>query len=220
MSNLVAEPIVSKKEDKFVAVICSIFPEGDEREYHTVNRSYHPCHVNICKPGEDFATTVIEPVVTSGDIGNDRKQEFRFTARDVAEDLCQELNGRVMGDPRSFLGYFVCKSLEPSQKELSDAKSRLEKTLMTAIRQADSTWTKMPHHELIHDLARKAAKFYGIDKPWLYKTEVLESCAACGEKLKPNVAVCAACGFVVNKARAIELGIIEKEPKSKKQIEA
>jgi len=66
----------------------------------------------------------------------------------------------------------------------------------------------------ITDLERRAARELRLEKPWLYDPKPMADCPACGEKIKPEVAVCRTCGAILDREKAAKFGLAEREEKS------
>ena len=65
----------------------------------------------------------------------------------------------------------------------------------------------------ITDLERRAARELRLEKPWLYDPKPMADCPACGEKIKPEVAVCRTCGAILDREKAAKFGLAEREEK-------
>jgi hypothetical protein len=63
----------------------------------------------------------------------------------------------------------------------------------------------------ITDLERRAARELKLDKPWLYDPKPLAECPACGEKIKPGVAVCRSCRAILDREKAAKFGLAPRE---------
>jgi len=59
----------------------------------------------------------------------------------------------------------------------------------------------------ITDLERRAARELKLDKPWLYDPKPRADCPACGEHIKPGVAVCRTCGAILDRDKAAKFGL-------------
>src|SRR5208282_4723061 len=57
-------------------------------------------------PTARVALTVVTPRTSIMDLGDKRTMDLRVSAREIADDLCREINGDAGED--SFLGAFVC----------------------------------------------------------------------------------------------------------------
>jgi hypothetical protein len=64
----------------------------------------------------------------------------------------------------------------------------------------------------IHDLQRRAAARLGLEKEWHYQARETEECPGCGERVKAGVAVCKSCHAILNREKALELGLAQAPP--------
>jgi hypothetical protein len=158
------------------------------------------------EPGQDFALTPIRSCKGSIDIGDRRTMEFPITAREIAEDLAREINGD--SGEGSFHGVFVAEGPEPSDAELKDAREKLAAFHRRLVDMADLEWERSHNPMFITDLERRAARELKLDKPWLYDPKPQIECPACGESLKPGVAVCRTCRAVLDRDKAIKFGLV------------
>src|SRR2546425_6373950 len=62
----------------------------------------------------------------------------------------------------------------------------------------------------LHD-ALPISRGLGLEKEWSYEPKPLVDCPACGEKVKPGVAVCRACGAILDRAKALQFGLLPAE---------
>jgi hypothetical protein len=139
------------------------------------------------------------------DLGDKRTMEFPISAREVAEDLVRELNGD--SGEGSFHGVFVAAGAIPTDAELIEAHRKLDAFHARLVEAADLEWERSHNPMFITDLERRAARELRLDKPWLYDPKPLAECPACGEKIKPGVAVCRACRAILDRAKAAEYGL-------------
>jgi len=72
---------------------------------------------------------------------------------------------------------------------------------------ADQEWERTHNYMFITDVQRRAARWLGLEKEWSYEPKAMAECPACGEKVKPGVAVCRSCGAVLDAARAAQYGL-------------
>ncbi|HYB61316.1 MAG TPA: hypothetical protein VEH50_07540 [Methylomirabilota bacterium] len=152
------------------------------------------------------ALTVVTPRTSVMDLGDRRTMELHVSAREIAEDLCREINGDAGED--SFLGVFVCAGDEPSEEELAAAGRRLEAFYRRKVAEADREWARSHSHLFLDDLQRRAARMLGLEREWNYELRESAECPGCGERLKPNVAVCKSCGAILNREKAAQLGLV------------
>jgi len=153
-----------------------------------------------------YALTTIAARTGSIDLGDKRTLEFPISARDIAEDLAREINAD--GGEASYFGVFVCEGAEPTPEELDEARERLDLFYRTLVSSADKQWERTHNVVFISDLERRAARELKFEKEWSYEPQQRIDCPACGEKLKPNVAVCKVCGAVLDRAKAAQFGLV------------
>ncbi len=153
-----------------------------------------------------YALTTIAARTGSIDLGDKRTLEFPISARDIAEDLAREINAD--GGEASYFGVFVCEGSEPTADELDEARERLETFYRTLVSSADKQWERTHNVIFISDLERRAARELKFEKEWSYEPQQRIDCPACGEKLKPNVAVCRVCGAVLDREKAAQFGLV------------
>ena len=170
--------------------------------------------LDIAVPGEGqaYAITPIRSCKGVMDLGDKRTMEFAITAREIAEDLAREINGD--SGEGSFHGVFVAEGMEPTEAELDEARRRLEAFHRRLVEVADLEWERSHNPMFITDLERRAARELKLDKPWLYDPKPATECPACGERIKAGVAVCRACGAILDPEKAARFGLgIHEEPR-------
>ncbi len=162
------------------------------------------------KPGELFAITEIPAGKSIMDLGDRRTMEFAITAREVAEDLAREINGD--SGEFSFHGVFVGAGPEPTERELAEARQKLDTFHRRLVETADLEWERSHNPMFITDLERRAARELHLEKPWVYDPKPQAECPACAEKIKPGVAVCRSCGAILDREKAAKFGLIPAHP--------
>ncbi len=153
-----------------------------------------------------YALTQISARTGAIDLGDKRTLEFPISARDIAEDLAREINAD--GGEASYFGVFVCDEEAPREDELAEARERLELFYASLVNSADKQWERTHNVAFISDLERRAARELRLEKDWSYEPTMRNECPACGERLKPNVAVCRVCGAVLNREKAAQWGLL------------
>ena len=133
-------------------------------------------------------------------------------AQEIAEDLVREINGD--SGEGSYHGVFVAAGQEPTNEELVEARKKLEAFHLRLVETADLEWERSHNMMFITDLERRAARELRLEKPWLYDPKPMADCPACGEKIKPEVAVCRTCGAILDREKAAKFGLAEREEKS------
>ena len=167
--------------------------------------------VSIASPeaGEEYAVTPIHSHKGVIDLGDRHTMEFAITAREIAEDLAREINGD--SGEGSFHGVFVAAGPEPTDEELAEARGKLEAFHRRLVETADLEWERSHNPMFITDLERRAARELKLDKPWLYDPKPQVECPACGERIKPGVAVCRTCGAILDREKAKRFGLAKEE---------
>jgi hypothetical protein len=144
------------------------------------------------------------------DLGDKRTLDVNISARDIASDLCREINGDAGED--SFLGAFVCAGETPTAEELADARRRLDAFYRRKVAEADREWARSHSHLFLDDLQRRAANELGLEREWNYQLHETADCPGCGERVKPGVAVCKSCGAILDREKAQALGLWPAAP--------
>ncbi len=162
--------------------------------------------------GERFAVTPIHACKSVMDLGDRRTMEFAITAKEIAEDLAREINGD--SGEGSFHGVFVAAGEQPTASELAEAQKKLDAFHRRLVDIADLEWERSHNPMFITDLERRAARELKLDKPWVYDPRPQADCPACGEKIKPGVAVCRSCRAILDREKAAKFGLVAKEEKT------
>jgi hypothetical protein len=171
------------------------------------NRTYFgSLDIQSPAPDQEYAVTRVRPARGVIDLGDKRTMEFNLTAREIAEDLARELNGD--SGEGSFHGVFVAAAEIPTTAELAEARRRLREFHEKLVAAADLEWERSHNPMFITDLERRAARELGLEKPWLYDAKPMAECPVCAEKIKHGVAVCRACGAILDRARAAQFGLV------------
>ena len=162
--------------------------------------------------GTAYAVTPVRACTSLMDLGDKRTMEIRLSAQEIAEDLVREINGD--SGEGSYHGVFIAAGPEPTQEELTEARKKLEAFQTRLVEAADLEWERSHNMMFITDLERRAARELGLEKPWLYDPKPMADCPACGEKIRPGVAVCRTCGAILDREKAAKFGLAEREEKS------
>jgi hypothetical protein len=174
---------------------------------YTAQRTYGTFQIAGRGAGQEYALTRVTPRTGVMDYGDKRILPLAITAREIAEDLCREVNSDA--GERSFLGVFVCAGQKPTEDELRGARSRLEEFYRALVAAADREWERSHSYLFIHDLQRRAAGHLKLEKEWYYQAPAYDGeCPGCGERVKRGVAVCKSCRAVLDRDKALALGLI------------
>ena len=160
--------------------------------------------------GEPYALTRVTSRTASMDYGDKRVVPLPISGREIAEDLCREVNSDA--GERSFLGVFVCAGEAPTSEELRRAQAQLDEFYRALVAAADREWERSHSYLFIHDLQRRAAASLGLEKEWHYRAQETAECPGCGERVKTGVAVCKSCGAILNREKALALGLVPPPP--------
>jgi hypothetical protein len=183
----------SKNETAATAAIASI---SDQDWY--VSRTHGVYHIPACPKGEPYALLLLTSRGDVIDLGDNRRFPFTITAREIADDLLQDLHDH---------GIFVCAGPRPSQDELAAASTRRDDYYHRLISEGDTMWARGHSYREISDLHRRAAITMGIEREWAYVPMKMSECPACGEKVKPGVAVCKHCHAILDAEKAAKHGL-------------
>lgn len=137
------------------------------------------------------------------DLGDSRRLPFTISAREIAEDLLQDLHDH---------GIFVCAGARPTSEELTAATERRDAYYHRLIAEGDTLWARGHSFREISDLHRRAAMTLGVEREWAYVPMRMSDCPACGEKVKSGVAVCRHCHAILDPEKAAKHGLAERIP--------
>jgi len=163
-----------------------------------ISRTHGVYHIPACAKGEAYAVLLIRARSDAIDLGDNRRFPFMISAREIAEDLLQDLRDH---------GVFVCAGARPSAEELSVARDRRDAFYHQLVADGDTMWARGHSFREISDLHRRAAIALGIEREWAYVPARMVECPACGEKVKPNVAVCRHCRAILDAEKAAKHGL-------------
>jgi hypothetical protein len=179
-------------------------------QHYLAHRMYGTFQIAGRAEGEAYAVTRITPRTAVMDYGDKRTLPLPITAREIADDICREINSDA--GERSFLGVFVCAGDAPTETELKRAQEQLDEFYHALVAAADREWERSHSFLFIHDLQRRAAARLGLEKEWHYQSRETEECPGCGDRVKPGVAVCKSCHAILNREKALALGLIQPPP--------
>ncbi|MGH9699138.1 MAG: zinc ribbon domain-containing protein [Candidatus Acidiferrales bacterium] len=163
-----------------------------------ISRTHGVYHIPACAKGQSYALLMITARGDAIDLGDNRRFPFSISAREIAEDLLQDLHDH---------GIFVCAGARPTQEEIAGATARRDAFYHQLVADGDTMWARGHSFREISDLHRRAAIALGIEREWAYVPVRMAECPACGEKVKPNVAVCRHCGAILDAEKAARHGL-------------
>jgi hypothetical protein len=163
-----------------------------------ISRTHGVYHIPACAKGQAYALLLITSRGDALDLGDNRRYPFTISARDIAEDLLQDLQDH---------GVFVCSGPRPTEEELAAATERRDAFYQRLVSEGDTMWARGHSFREISDLHRRAAIALGAEREWAYVPTRMADCPACGEKVKPGVAVCKHCHAILDAEKAAKHGL-------------
>jgi hypothetical protein len=150
------------------------------------------------KSSQPYALLLITSRGDAIDLGDGRRLPFTISAREIAEDLLQDLHDH---------GIFVCAGPRPTGEELAAATERRDAYYHRLIGEGDTLWARGHSFREISDLHRRAAMALGVEREWAYVPMRMSDCPACGEKVKSGVAICRHCRAILDPEKAAKHGL-------------
>ncbi|HKF51025.1 MAG TPA: zinc ribbon domain-containing protein [Candidatus Acidoferrales bacterium] len=169
----------------------SIASVSDQDFY--ITRTYGVFHIPARPTTEDYAIVVVTPRGDAIDLGDNRRFPFVISARQIAEDIIQDLQQH---------GIFVCAAERPTETELATAREVRDAWYRQLVTEADEMWARGHSYREISDMHRRAVMAMKLEREWAYVPQRSVECPACGEKLKAGVALCKHCGATLDADRA------------------
>jgi hypothetical protein len=163
-----------------------------------ISRTHGVYHIPSCAKGKSHALLLLTSRGDVIDLGDNRRFPFTISAREIAEDLLQDLYDH---------GVFLCDGPRPTAEELAAATTRRDAYYHRLIAEGDTLWARGHSFREISDLHRRAALALGIEREWAYVPMRMNECPACAEKVKAGVAVCKHCGAILDEEKAAKHGL-------------
>ena len=163
-----------------------------------ISRTHGIYHIPACAKGQPYALLLITSRGDAIDLGDNRRFPFTITAREIAEDLLQDLRDH---------GIFACAGARTTVDELTAAATRRDAHYHRLIGEGDTLWARGHSFREVSDLHRRAAMALGVEREWAYVPLRMSECPACGEKVKTGVAVCRHCHAILNAEKAAQHGL-------------
>lgn len=191
------------KDDPAATATVTIASISDQDWY--ISRTHGIYHIPACPKNQSCSLLLITSRGDALDMGDNRRFPFTISAREIAEDLLQDLLDH---------GVFVCAGPRPSEHELEAATARRDAFYHRLVQDGDTLWARGHSFREISDLHRRAAIALGIEREWAYVPMRMKDCPACGEKVKDGVAVCRHCHAILNEEQAAKHGLTAPRSKS------
>lgn len=175
-----------------------------------ISRTYGVFHIPACEKGKPCSLLMVTPRGDALDLGDNRRFPFTITAAEIAKDLIQDLESH---------GVFVCVGARPTDEELAGAIARRDDWYKDLVFQGDQMWARSHNYREISDQHRRAAMALGLAREWAYTPQKLKDCDVCGEKVKPNVAMCKHCGAILDVEKAASHGVNRHTARAKLEVQ-
>lgn len=195
----------TRREDS--AATASIASISDQDWY--ISRTHGIYHIPACAKGTAYALLLVTPRSDALDLGDNRRFPFTISAREIADDLLQDLHDH---------GVFVCEGPRPTAEELATAKTRRDTFYHRLVSEGDMMWARGHSFREISDMHRRAALAMGAEREWAYVAVEMQDCPVCGEKIKRGVAVCKHCRAILDEEIAAKHGVHRDNPEYRNAI--
>lgn len=133
-------------------------------------------------------------------------------ARSIVEDYCQAQLSRAPGaEPGLFCvpGAYDAKTATAKfQAEILEVRAQHKNWCERLVAIADDSWNANQKRSSVSERSRDAARWLGIDRPWLTVAPIKEenivqykACPVCFENVHPQAIVCRSCKAVLDKEK-------------------
>lgn len=202
--------------------ICNI-TEQDWGPYNSWQDSA-PVWIQGKKPGKEYSLYVQRKVTAHIDIGDGKSLPVEISAKERADDIVRMVNGDA--GHNAFFGVFSIAGEIPTKQELTDAHKKYSAYCAYLVERADTAMQAPNGYREVSELHRRAARYLGVNKPWLQAVEQLTDCPACKSHIRPGAAVCPTCHAILDREAAEKFGLVEPipeaepKPRARKQAQA
>lgn len=237
--------------------ICEIAKQGDApvylinitRKRHLCKRTYASYWIAGCEENQPYAATVIAPATGWRDAGfggepfsvkrfgegwKPKGSPLYYRASQVAEDLCQEINGDLPNfqtidfsqtnsqGPRlqKTMGVFISQTRIPSKDNLNAASLLYRAYCNALVMDGNLIFEQTHDYRKIGSLHHEAARTLGIENDWHQDYASRVTCEGCGERILSTVARCPTCKWIINEQKVREQIALETQlaaPKGNRQ---
>lgn len=184
-----------------------------------MERTYGTYFLRSKMKDEKYTTLVIEDAVDYEKITPDLITPPKYVptpidARDIAADFIQNANLESEGG-------FICAGDAPTEDELGKAEMRRHAWLVKSVGFGDAVFGRLGNRgiEQIPDYCKRAVAELGEIRDWVFQPSVAKvECQGCGNNVKllkdgSTPAICSGCGALLDKEKAIALGLYRLETK-------
>jgi ribosomal protein L32 len=194
--------------------ICSIAPESFK-----IKRSYNWNGIELpaCPKDQPYSTVVIHDHTDMRIVAVDHwaehseKTPVTITAKEIVADFFANEN-------LAQKGAFIPKGDVPTEEELANAHEARRNYLLKCVHDGQAEYSKSGRIDDIPGEWKRAAVELGLDFDWAKRMPPkMQECPACGEMLKPGVAICRGCGAILDREKARQFGLLQDEQKPRKR---
>lgn len=155
--------------------------------------------IRACPEGAKFSEPLEMPILDNETVASDmNKMENRQEdGKLVVEAVMMEGYGFRPEHSLRNWGVFVLEHWPPTKQDLEEPTRLLNMKLGQIVSEADAHYANHKPDD-ISDMHRMACRRLKQTRPWLNAGVELESCPACGESVKANIARCPHCTAVLN----------------------
>lgn len=189
--------------------ICSVSPE----EIKLPARTYRNAGWTLpaCSKDKPFTSVVIEAQMDQRKIYTEydyKKAEVIPVPIPTAQIVADYFGNERLKQRGCFV---IAVDEIPTEAQLVEARAAREAWLQALVAEGDQEFGRSRRPDQIPDFCKRAVKELGATREWAFQAPVqLEECPACGEMVKPGVAICRACGAILNRDKAALFGLVER----------
>ncbi len=148
------------------------------------------------KPDERYVSVWIEDQVSI--VNHGTTMSGKPLTHEVPEPGEVLAKGLINSKEQRDAGWFVAAGDKPTEAELKAAEVLRDKERVRLVGEARTLFRANKPNQ-ITDPMRWAADRLGLKEPWLPLSGL--TCPACGTSLMPGVALCSACGYIVDEEK-------------------
>jgi hypothetical protein len=218
--------------------ICAIKGEGDAPVFLVnltpkrwlLTRTYATYWIGGKVKGELYRSTVIAPATAWRDAGfggepfsvlkfemtkgwKPKGAPITYRARDIAKDLCREINGDLPGlqvtdvnsqadtdtpNTQKFMGVFLSDTEVPGREDLEANTSKLRAYYAALVSEGNMIYERTKDYRMISSLCHVAARELDIETEWHQNLLDRKDCPGCGTKVSSRAARCPQCKWILN----------------------
>ena len=219
--------------------IFNIYPKSHRRQGYAGGEYI----VSACEPGQPYS----KPCIINGfiadeyDLGDGQgnmswnPEEGQNVAKDVVGIGSTSPELSMMTTNLEWWGVFIARGEnqtdeekkdpvygrgeKPTKWELAQAKSKLDRLMARILSEGDriAPFQNDPKSEKLTQIHFDAAAYLKQPRNWANPIQAMQDCPGCGEAVKFGIAKCGHCGAILDRVKAMELGLIPDEtvPKGK-----